>query len=387
MRNFIFFGFSFLIFSIFGQTESVIDSLFSKSLQQMRKIKIQVHGNTSLDLPMHTVYVLDAQNENLFQLVNNLIYFQRDEIAPILVVGIISVNRNKEFLDQSEIAQDIVNYGSDMGGSKSFNYFFQNELIPFIEGKYPVSDKRWAIGHSNGARFLLHQWIENPQLFSARLFVDPNFTYMENRISTDIVNLGNSEQHKTLSYFCNAFYPQDPENWKNDSRIGMSSLQKLFGKSSNWKSENFEKEFNHYSVIPIACQNGLNYILSNTFENPAYLIEYISKNYKNEEVRNSEVLKYFLSLDLRGFKDLAKKTAIIIDRDLTNIGFNSLDVRTNFDLGIRFEGLKMYNSALLLYKNCLAFLKNNAAGMEKEQLENYTNLIQTKIENLKSRVN
>ena len=64
----------------------------------MRKIKIQVHGNTSLDLPMHTVYVLDAQNENLFQLVNNLIYFQRDEIAPILVVGIVSVNRNKEFL-------------------------------------------------------------------------------------------------------------------------------------------------------------------------------------------------------------------------------------------------------------------------------------------------
>ena len=261
------------------------------------------------------------------------------------------------------------------------------ELIPFIEGKYPVSDKRWAIGHSNGARFLLDQWIENPQLFSARLFVDPNFTYMENRISTDIVNLGNSEQHITLSYFCNAFYPQDSENWKNDSRIGMSSLQKLFGKSSNWKSENFEKEFNHYSVIPIACQNGLNYILSNTFENPAYMIEYISKNYKNEEVRNSEALKYFLSLDLRGFEDLAKKSAIIIDRDLTNIGFNSLDVRTNFDLGIRFEGLKMYNSALLLYKNCLAFLKNNAAGMEKEQLENYTNLIQTKIENLKSRVN
>jgi hypothetical protein len=117
------------------------------------------------------------------------------------------------------------------------------------------------------------------------------------------------------------------------------------------------------------------------------MIEYISKNYKNEEVRNSEALKYFLSLDLRGFKDLAKKSAIIIDRDLTNIGLNSLDVRTNFDLGIRFEGLKMYNSALLLYKNCLAFLKNNAAGMEKEQLENYTNLIQTKIENLKSRVN
>ena len=387
MRNFIFFGFSFLIFSIFGQTESITDSLFSKSLQQMRKIKIQAHGNISLDLPMHTVYVLDAQNENLFQIVNNIIHFQFNETALILVVGIESQNRNMDFLMKSEFKIDKEQYASDMGDFEEFNSFLKNELFPYIEGKYSLSNKRWAIGHSNGARFLLDQWIENPQLFSARLLIDPNFTYMENRISSDIVALGNSEQHKTLSYFCNAIYPQDPENWKKASGIGLSSMQKLYGKSFNLKSENFEKEFNHYSVIPIACQNGLNYILSNTFENPAYMIEYISKNYKNEEVRNSEALKYFLSLDFRGFKDLAKKSAIIIDRDLTNIGFNSLDVRTNFDLGIRFEGLKMYNSALLLYKNCLAFLKNNAAGMEKEQLENYTNLIQTKIENLKSRVN
>jgi predicted alpha/beta superfamily hydrolase len=365
----------------------ITDSLFSKSLQQSRKIKIQLHGILSNDMPMHTVYVLDAQNENLFQLVNNIIHFQFNETASVLVVGIESQNRNMDFLTKSEFKIDIEQYGSDMGDFEEFNSFLKNELFPFIEAKYPVSNKRWAVGHSNGARFLLDQWIEKPQLFSARLFIDPNFTYMENRISSDVLTLGNSEMHKTLSYFCTAFYPQDPENWKNDSKIGISSLQKLFGKSSNWKSENFEKEFNHYSVIPIACQNGLNYILSNTFENPAYMIEYISKNYKNEEVRNSEALKYFLSLDLRGFKDLAKKSAIIIEGDLKNIGLNSLDVKTNFDLGIRFEGFKMYNSALSLYKNCMIFLKNNGVAMEKEQLENYTNLIQTKIENLKLRVN
>ncbi len=387
MRNIIFSLFAFLTFSTFGQTDFKTDSLFSESIQQVRKIKIQQHGDLSKDLPMHTIYVLDAQNDNLFQLVNNIIHFQYNETASILVVGIESQNRNRDFLMKSDSQFDLEQYGSEMGDFSKFNSFLKNELLPYIEEKYNVSNKRWSIGHSNGARFLLDQWIDNPQLFTARLFIDPNFIYRNNRISSEISAITNSEQHKTLTYFCNAFYPNDPENWKKASGIGLLSLKKLYGKSFKFKSENFENEFNHYSVLSEACQNGLNYIFSNTFGNPDYMMEYMSKNYIKEEVRNSEALKYFGSLESRGFVDLAKKSAILIERELKNVGFNSLDVRTNFDLGVRFEGLKMYNSALSLYNNCLSFLKNNGSSMDKEQLENYTKLIQIKIVNIKSRVN
>lgn len=376
---------------IFSQPNFKIDSLYSKKLNEYRRIKFFFHGNPHDAIPAHTVYVLDAQDEHIFNVVNDLIHFQLNQVAPILVVGIVSEKRNHDFLMESSNENDMKLYGSDMGNFIAFNSFFTNELIPHVKNKFNVSSQQWVVGHSNGATFLLNQWINNPNLspslFSAKILIDPNFMFMNNEISRKLNESKESYSNKEIVYLSRAYYPQSPNEWKQASRIGYESLKKHQSKSNAFKFENFETKYNHYSVIPQACQNGFEFIFSQTIFNPNYYLNFLRDNCKDLALKNTEALNYMLSFYYRGNDFLAKKSASFIDSNFPNIGENNLDAQVNFQLAMKFEDLKYFKSSLTLYKNCLSFLEKNNLNMDMETYDRYKNLIQNKIANLTSKAN
>jgi predicted alpha/beta superfamily hydrolase len=381
----IFFVFSINFFRFFSQSNERVDSLFSGKLNQYRSFKTFLHGNISNNCKIHTIYVFDSQNENLYNLVNNIIHFQYNEVYPILVVGVISENRNSDFLIQSNYKSDIEQYGLEMGKFEDFESFISTELIPFIEKEYSASHQRWAIGHSNGGTFLLNQWLTKPELFSARILIDPNFMFANNNVSNAIKQLVSPEKYnQSLIYLSRAFYPQSSLEWSKQSNLGLTSLKKIFGKNKQFKFENFESEFNHYSVIPAACQNGLTFLFNQTFFNPDYFLDFTLKNCSSIDEKNTIALNYLVSMDFRGYHSLSYKSAQFIDQYYVDIHKNKLDVLTNFNLASKFENWKLYKSAFLLFENCLCYVNANKEKMEEGQ--NYKELIENKIKMIKSKL-
>ena len=63
------------------------------------------------------------------------------------------------------------------GGAPAFLDFIENELIPYVEANYPVTQFRTLIGHSYGGLFTLFALAERPALFNYYLAIDPSMNW------------------------------------------------------------------------------------------------------------------------------------------------------------------------------------------------------------------
>ena len=63
------------------------------------------------------------------------------------------------------------------GGAPAFLDFIENELIPYVEANYPVTNFRTLIGHSYGGLFTLFALAERPALFNYYLAIDPSMNW------------------------------------------------------------------------------------------------------------------------------------------------------------------------------------------------------------------
>jgi len=94
-----------------------------------------------------------------------------DECPPHIVVGIRNPNRNYDLTPPtSDPEQDSE---SGMGGSEEFIKFVSDELIPFINNKYPVAPYTTLAGHSFGGLFVMNTLFENQELFDNYIAIDP----------------------------------------------------------------------------------------------------------------------------------------------------------------------------------------------------------------------
>ena len=59
----------------------------------------------------------------------------------------------------------------------AFLDFIENELIPYVEANYPVTQFRTLIGHSYGGLFTLFALAERPALFNYYLAIDPSMNW------------------------------------------------------------------------------------------------------------------------------------------------------------------------------------------------------------------
>ena len=172
--------FTLLTFNSFSQK---IDTLSIKSqiLNEQRKLIIYTpwEYDHSENQKFEVIYVLDAQSREIFDMVHTTIFFQNKQICPMIVVGIISEDRNKDFLPINKFKEDSKELVGQQGSADKFLNFISNELIAFIDTKYRTLPKRIALGHSNGGTFITHCFLEQPDLFDAYIAIDPSFVKMQ----------------------------------------------------------------------------------------------------------------------------------------------------------------------------------------------------------------
>jgi predicted alpha/beta superfamily hydrolase len=171
----------------FLEKVGVMDSLYSKSLNEYREIYIQLPDNYKAESNKKypVVYILDG--EVLLPTVNNVQSFYSGGFTPEMVlVGISNANHRTRDLTTSKITEKYgIPFNEENGDADNFIKFLETELLPFIENKYPVTNFRTLIGHSYGGLFAIYTLINHPQLFSNYLAIDPSLDWDNQKLLTE----------------------------------------------------------------------------------------------------------------------------------------------------------------------------------------------------------
>ena len=118
------------------------------------------------------VYVLDPGN-NLFATFGIVNYYSDmlKTVPRMIIVGIVSNDREKDYLPTPSKEQPTG------GGADKFLRFINSELITLIDSTYPSNSERCIIGHSAGGLFAIYALVNQPELFSSFICIDPSLWY------------------------------------------------------------------------------------------------------------------------------------------------------------------------------------------------------------------
>jgi len=101
-------------------------------------------------------------------------YIYNNPIPQMIVVGIVNVDRNRDYTPTYAPEQlENLRYPTS-GKADKFTRFLSSELIPYIDSKYNAQPYRILAGWSFGGLFTVHTFFENPDLFSAYLAISPS---------------------------------------------------------------------------------------------------------------------------------------------------------------------------------------------------------------------
>lgn len=232
----------------------ILDSLHSSILDQERLIEVFVPaaykpGSTE---KYDVLYVLDGGNWNTGQ-VNRIRRFLEDEqyMPPTIVVSVMGIDRNKD-LTPTHVANP-----ETSGGAANFLAFIRDELIPYINKKYPSNGDNTLWGHSYGGLFVVNALLQSPATFKSYIAADPSLwwdnEYIQ-KIAPDKLRTMAGMPPATL--YIAGREGQDGSNMRIGSMV--SILEKMAPPSLTWKCVFYPDE-THSSVRFKAIYDGLKY--------------------------------------------------------------------------------------------------------------------------------
>lgn len=187
----------------FLQKIGVLDSLYSKNLNEHRKIYVQLpenyNPNSKQKYPV--VYLLDG--EVFLPTVYNVHSFYSGGFMPeMIIVGISNAKNRVRDLTISKVTEMYgMPFKQENGEAANFSKFLETELIPFIENKYPVTSFRTLIGHSYGGLFTVYTLINHSHLFSNYIAIDPSLDWDKQRLIKEAEEIFKNQNYQNKSLF------------------------------------------------------------------------------------------------------------------------------------------------------------------------------------------
>ncbi|HKK41903.1 MAG TPA: alpha/beta hydrolase-fold protein, partial [Bacteroidales bacterium] len=224
------------------------------------------------------IYVLDAQARQYFDLVHSTLAFLDNSQFPMIVIGIVSEERNKDFLPVNDFPETYKHYKGFLGNADKFLGFISDELVPYIDSNYRTLPGRIAIGHSNGGTFLMYSFTKKPDLFDSYILISPNLAY-DNEQPVRRLKKFNSSDLKQVKfvYMCHSNEGKFWSDWPAAREKATKILKKLYSDNKIYfVSQDFSETDNHSTVVPQGVYYGLKDLLAYRFYDADHLIEYYS---------------------------------------------------------------------------------------------------------------
>jgi len=348
-----------LVLSLKVSSQVIYEPFQSSKLGESRDIKIQLPRNYDPEEKVEYPLIIVLDGDYLFEPVIGNVDYQSywGEMPKCVVVGVNqSATRSKDFYYDDE------QFFPSQDGANFFE-FLGMELVPYIEGKYNVSDFRIVMGHDMSANFLNYYLFKDQPMYRAFVSFSPDLapemkTRLQQRLSTLDVD--------TFYYLATA---------DNDiSRLNKSILEadelikSIENPKVHYRFDNFN-DADHYSMVGLGIPKALNQIFDLykpinmkeynekvlTYEGSPY--QYLEKKYKD--------IEFFYGFEKKvvenDFKAIAaasnKKDDIESLKELSKLAKKEYpgSMISAYYLGMYYEkdnnlkkALQYYNSGLLL---------------------------------------
>ncbi len=272
--------FKYLFFILLTLTGSLITG---QNIEELKisdsatgeKRDVLVHtpqGYGEEDMRYEVIYIFDAQMDGYFDMVTATQSIQNYGAFPMIVVGIISNDRNYDFLPSPKNKETATTIITDIGGAGQFLAFIENDLVPQIDERYLTLPQRLGIGYSNGGTFLSYTMLEKPKLFQAYLLIDPNLDYDQGQLIKSLESVdGKVLQSENYLYACGT---NTSESW-NESQNKF--FKTLLGKTEGKIEAEIFSEESHSTVFQIGVLNGIKKYLKYQFFDSSRLIDYYNR--------------------------------------------------------------------------------------------------------------
>lgn len=341
-------------------TSQVIYEPFqSTKLGESREIKIQLPRNYDPEEKVEYPLIVVLDGDYLFEPVAGNVDYQSywGEMPKCIVVGVNQRNSREKDLhyDQEQFfpAQD----GAD------FFEFLGMELVPYIEGKYNVSDFRIVIGHDLGANFINYYLFKDQPMYRAFVLLSPDLApEMKSRLQLRLSTL----DIDTFYYLSTA--DNDIESLKRSILETDGLLKTLDNPRVHYRFDNFT-DADHYSMVGLGIPKALNQIFG--LYKPISMKEYTEKvlTYEGSPFEYLEKkyndIKFFYGFEKKvvenDFKAIAaasnKKNDLESLKELSKLAKKEYpeSMISSYYLGMYYEkdnnlkkALQYYNSGLLL---------------------------------------
>lgn len=184
IKNFILLTFTLMFYQpVFCQRDSLInighvDVIQSKILNEKREIMVHVPPNSSESdsFPVMIVFDGDALFTKTIGIINHLSSdYGNNKCPKMIVVGIRHPDRMKDLFP--------VFNEDNLFENDKFADFLENELIPYLDQKYPTTSFRLLVGHSLGGLRVANFVVYNPNAFNAYIALDPSLGHDLNKWS------------------------------------------------------------------------------------------------------------------------------------------------------------------------------------------------------------
>lgn len=167
----------FLLLPLGGFAQEVIkDSIYSEALKEQRKIEIVLPDNykPGSGEKYEATYVTDGEwNTKIVAQLQRFVQIQR--MPPNVIVSLPNTYVNGENMRGRDFTPTKANDLRYEGGADKFITFLKDELIPYVEKKYPIKGLRTLYGGSLGGVFGLYTFFKEPFLFQSYMLADPAF--------------------------------------------------------------------------------------------------------------------------------------------------------------------------------------------------------------------
>lgn len=157
----------------------------SEVLEEDRIILVRCPKNYEVsDKKYPVLFLLDAefffyQAIAAVEFLSECGYISPKPIPEMIIVGIVNVDRNRDYTPTYAPKQRKVLEFPTSGKAEKFLEFLKIELIPLVEEKYRTHPFRILAGWSLGGLLTIHSFLYHPNLFSAYLAISPSLWWDE----------------------------------------------------------------------------------------------------------------------------------------------------------------------------------------------------------------
>lgn len=271
----------------------VKDSVYSTILNEQRNLIVYLPNEylSKKDTTIHypVLYVLDGNSNYLSVsgMVQDLSETSRTYTIPKLIIVCISnTKRTRDLTPYPAAKSDFLSeqIAKETGGAENFIKCIQDEIIPYISNKYPVTPYKALIGHSFGGIFALNALAKHKEIFDDYIVIDPSTWYDDRKFANSVLDSVSKNDYKGKTVFlaiANTNNQTDTNKVKISKAVFSEHEKSIlaFNKKIKMVKGNlvyhskYYPEDNHSSVAVNAIYDGIRFLFKDVRFNVDAIIE------------------------------------------------------------------------------------------------------------------